>query len=68
MHLFGFTEKKCITMHGHMNVKFVNTNTTHQLYTLVSYCLLHVSGGPGSVVGIATGYEVDGPGIDSQWG
>ena len=25
-------------------------------------------GGPGSVVGIVTGYGVDGPGIESQWG
>jgi hypothetical protein len=24
--------------------------------------------GPGSVVGIATGYELDGPGIQSWWG
>jgi len=24
--------------------------------------------GPGSVVGIVTGYGLDGPGIDSQWG
>ena len=24
--------------------------------------------GPGSVVGIATGYEMDGPGIESWWG
>ena len=24
--------------------------------------------GPGSSVGIATGYELDGPGIESQWG
>ena len=24
--------------------------------------------GPGSVVGIATGYRLDGPGIESQWG
>jgi len=24
--------------------------------------------GPGSVVGIATGYGLDGPGIKSQWG
>jgi hypothetical protein len=23
--------------------------------------------GPGSSVGIATGYELDGPGIESQW-
>jgi len=25
-------------------------------------------GGPGSVVGIATGYGLDGPGIESRWG
>jgi hypothetical protein len=24
--------------------------------------------GPGSLVGIATGYGLDGPGIESQWG
>ena len=24
--------------------------------------------GPGSVDGIATGYELDGPGIESRWG
>jgi hypothetical protein len=24
--------------------------------------------GPGSVVGIATAYELDGPGIESRWG
>ena len=26
------------------------------------------NGGPGSVVGIATGYGLDGPGIESRWG
>ena len=25
-------------------------------------------GGPGNVVGIATGYGLDGPGIESRWG
>jgi hypothetical protein len=25
-------------------------------------------GGPGSLVGIATGYGLDGPGIESRWG
>ena len=29
------------------------------------YC---ISSGPGSVVGIATGYGLDGPGIESRWG
>ena len=27
-----------------------------------------VLGGPGSSVGIATGYGLDGPGIESRWG
>ena len=27
-----------------------------------------VTGGPGNVVGIATGYGLDGPGIESRWG
>jgi hypothetical protein len=26
------------------------------------------SGGPGRVVGIATAYDMDGPGIESRWG
>jgi len=26
------------------------------------------NGGPGSVVGIATAYGLDGPGIESRWG
>jgi len=30
--------------------------------TIHSFC------GPGSVVGIATGYELEGPGIESRWG
>jgi hypothetical protein len=29
------------------------------------YCFLS---GPGSVVGIATAYELDSPGIESRWG
>ena len=29
---------------------------------------LHLNLGPGSVVGIATGYGLDGPGIESRWG
>jgi hypothetical protein len=28
---------------------------------------LRSTGGPGSVVGIATGYGLDGPGIETQW-
>ena len=31
-------------------------------------CWYLSSSGPGSVVSIATGYGLDGPGIESQWG
>jgi len=32
------------------------------------YNYYHMSCGPGSSVGIATGYGLDGPGIESRWG
>jgi len=31
-------------------------------------CLVYILSGLGSVVGIATGYGLDGPGIESRWG
>jgi len=36
---------------------------THALFTQH-----YISRGPGSVVGIATAYGLDGPGIESRWG
>jgi hypothetical protein len=36
------------------------------MYVIIYLCLLEVSG-PGSVVGIATGYGLDSPGIESRW-
>ena len=30
--------------------------------------LVNIQDGPGNVVGIATGYGLDGPGIESRWG
>jgi hypothetical protein len=33
-----------------------------------NFYLFLISGGPGSSIGIATGYGLDGPGIESQWG
>jgi hypothetical protein len=32
------------------------------------YCFYIHKGGPGSSDGIATGYGLDGPGIESRWG
>ena len=38
------------------------------IYTVQNLCLIYVLGGPGSVVGIATAYGLDAPGIESRWG
>ena len=35
---------------------------------LCVYCAVRTECGPGSSVGIATSYELDGPGIESMWG
>ena len=37
-------------------------------FNSVFYCTHPVLSGPGSVVGIATGHGLDGPGIESRWG
>jgi hypothetical protein len=37
-----------------------------ELHLLTS--VVDSDGGPGSSVGIATGYGLDGPGIESRWG
>ena len=46
---------------------------TYQFYTILNnfckfYGTPYYKNGPGSVVGIATGYGLDGPGIESRWG
>jgi len=47
-----------------MGVKVINISIT-----LPSFLKKHCSvGGPGSIVGIATGHGLDGPGIESWWG
>jgi hypothetical protein len=43
-------------------VIYVHTNVYKYIYRLYALC------GPGSVFGVATGYGVDGPGIESRWG
>jgi len=36
--------------------------------SVTTFCpLCTINGGPGSVFGIATGYGLDGPGIESRW-
>jgi hypothetical protein len=59
----------------------MNSNSKQFFYSMASYYILPscntlvyinyesplFTSGPGSVVGIATGYGLDGPGIESQW-
>jgi len=51
-------------------IKFARQlRTKHQnKFNSVFYCTHPVLSGPGSVVGIATGYGLDDPGIESRWG
>ena len=42
---------------------YIYQNITWEFFFLIYHLK---NGGPGSVVGIATGYGLDGPGIESQ--
>jgi hypothetical protein len=50
-----------------MRFAFWLTKATNSQSEYVIYLLLFARRGPGSVVGIATGYGLDGPGIESLW-
>ena len=53
----------------HLGIIFVNNQLDAQFFLMYVYFYsLHVSGGPGSSVGIPTDYGLDGPGIESRWG
>jgi hypothetical protein len=54
-------------MHGPINVKFLSfiDDSGNKAMKNLPQCLKIC--GPGSVVGIATGYRLDGPGIKSRW-
>ena len=55
----------------HMNVTFYRLQLFSllktQMYEIISVAP-STTCGPGSVVGMATGYELDRPGIESRWG
>ena len=51
-----------------MNVLRLSALRTGNLYPPGNIHGISVRGGPGSVVGIATAYGLDGPGIESRWG
>jgi len=49
--------------------KRVDTDCLHVCRFVIAFTGMHlILCGPGSSVGIATGYELDGPGIESRWG
>jgi len=51
---------------GHL-ITAVNVSKIRAAKSKISH-LETCSGGPGSSVGIATAYGLDGPGIESRWG
>jgi hypothetical protein len=46
---------------------FLSKYTVKSLFNFLVYTRINYSG-PGSSVGIASGYGLDGPGIESRWG
>jgi hypothetical protein len=54
----------------YFDVMAADNNNKFTCNFLMSY-YIHINcqyGGPGSCVGIVTGYALDGPGIESRWG
>ena len=64
MHLVGVIIRIChdARSHGRKTLIYVYRSSHKFSIILVIFC------GPGSVVGVATGYGLDGPGIESWWG
>ena len=60
----GVAYNKVAVLDGFLFISVIlETNGVSSITTSIDvFC------GPGSVVGIATGYGLDGPGIESQWG
>jgi hypothetical protein len=58
----GRPREKCANSKDKMNVGRMPVSIIHVLF-----CITYVASGPGSVVGIATAYGLDGPGIESLW-
>ena len=59
----------------HQTLKYMISNISNSACSCSEICEIsliftsfHKVGGPGSAVGIATGYGLDGPGIESWWG
>jgi hypothetical protein len=57
-----------IYIYIHIIIFSVSFATPHKLFTSIFHKLPNIRGGRNSSVGIATGYRLDGPGIESRWG
>ena len=53
-------------VNGNITLGKLNYRTAVYIYIYFTQCIISL--GPGSVVGIATGYGLEGPGIESRWG
>ena len=63
-HFFDWLEpSRCVILYKYRRKDYFSRNTTNNISSI------YKSGsGSGSSVGIATGYGLDGPGIESRWG
>ena len=58
----------CVRLYKSVPVIFEPHSTSTFIFQFsIIYLAFYVSG-PGSIVGIATGYGLDGPGIEFRWG
>jgi len=57
-----------VKISGSVGFRWVRSNCTCRKRERKIWVTLLPRSGPGSVVGIATGYGLDGPGIESRWG
>jgi hypothetical protein len=81
LHPVGFFFMNCTMMDGSTNIKLIvyhllnmqhynsnNFQTFLENIMLLYSTLVWRRHGPGIIVGIATGYGLDSPGIESRWG
>ena len=68
-HIQTFHENRFLVQVESKEVRMETDKMTGPKYqSLQITVLLYVTRGPGSSVGIVTGYGLDGPGIESRWG
>ena len=68
--LYHFSHSECVVLtYGIPGTIIYDENSSKSNMMYLDYKVAHTdSCGPGSIFGIATGYELDGPGIESRWG